>query len=104
VSLKKTHAAVTGGGSALSRYQEVVVGSRRLSYLVRYELCQLLTPLAGAPGLLLRNLMWPHLFGSCGKGVAFAANITLRHPRRIHLGRRVVVSEGCILDGRSDAE
>jgi galactoside O-acetyltransferase len=56
----------------------------------------------GGLGLFLRRVFWPRLFGSCGKGVAFAANIILRHPHRIHLGDRVVISEGCILDARND--
>ena len=30
----------------------------------------------------------------------FGAGVVLRHPGRIHLGDRVVVSEGCILDAR----
>lgn len=100
--MKKTHAAVTKGGSALSRYQTVVVGSRSLSATIYYEWCTWLTWIPGALGLFLRKVFWFRLFGSCGKGVAFAANIILRHPHRIHLGDRVVISEGCILDARDD--
>jgi acetyltransferase-like isoleucine patch superfamily enzyme len=62
----------------------------------------MLSPIPGAFGLFLRKIFWPPLFGSCGKGVAFAANIILRHPHRIHLGERVVISEGCILDARNE--
>ena len=35
-------------------------------------------------------------------GVVFGVNVVLRQPGRIRLGARVVVSDGCILDGRSD--
>jgi acetyltransferase-like isoleucine patch superfamily enzyme len=100
--MKKTHAAVTGSGSALSRYQEVVVGRRSFGATIRYELYMLLSSIPGALGLLLRKIFWPQLFGSSGKGVAFGANVILRHPHRIHLGDRVVISEGCILDARND--
>lgn len=61
-----------------------------------------LAPIPGALGLFLRKIFWPRLFKSCGNGVAFAANIILRHPNRIHLGDRVVISEGCILDARNE--
>lgn len=100
--MDKTHAAVTKDGSALSRYQTVVVGSRSLRATIYYEWCIWFACVSGAAGLLLRKTFWPRLFGSCGKGVAFAANIILRHPHRIHLGDRVVISEGCILDARNE--
>lgn len=97
----KTHQMATGGGSALRRYQELIVGSRSWGRLFYFELCMLFSNCPGALGLFLRKFFWPRLFGSCGKGVMFAAGVVLRHPGRIHLGDRVVVSEGCILDGRS---
>ncbi len=100
--MKKTHVAVVEGGSTISRYQDVAIGDRSLLRLIYFEFCLLLSPIPGALGLFLRNIFWPRLFGSCGKGVVFAANIILRHPHRIHLGDRVVISEGCILDARHD--
>ena len=100
----KTHAAVTTGGSALARYQDVMVGSRSLATTLYYELCAWLGPIPGALGLGLRKLFWPRLLGSCGSGVLFGANVILRHPRRIHLGDRVVVSDGVILDARNSDE
>lgn len=100
--LKKTHAAVTSGGSALSRYQDVVIGRKGLGATLYFELCTWLTFVPGALGLWLRKVLWRRLFGTCGSGVVFGANVTLRHPHRIHLGDRVVVSEGVILDARND--
>jgi acetyltransferase-like isoleucine patch superfamily enzyme len=98
--MEKTHAAITSKGSPLKKYQEVMVGRSSLAALLYYELCILLTPVPGALGLVLRKLLWPRMFGSCGKGCTFAANIVIRHPGRIHLGKSVIISEGCILDGR----
>ena len=98
---KKTHKAITGKGSALGKYQDVIVGNRSFLFLLYFELCGWLGVVPGALGMLLRQLFWPRLFGSCGKKVAFGRGIVLRHPRRIHLGDSVVISEGCILDGRN---
>lgn len=100
--MEKTHEAVTRPGSALSGYQEVVVGNRSAWKTAYYEWCVWLSWIPGAIGLFLRKVFWPRLFGSCGKGVAFGSNSILRHPDRIHLGDRVVISEGCILDARNE--
>jgi acetyltransferase-like isoleucine patch superfamily enzyme len=53
--------------------------------------------------MVLRAIFWPRLFGACGKGCMFAPGIVLRQPARIRLGRSVVISEGCVLDGRHAA-
>ncbi|MBU4328753.1 MAG: acyltransferase [Proteobacteria bacterium] len=100
--LKKTHKAITGKGSALTKYQDVIIGNRSLLFLFYYEWCAWIGVVPGALGMLLRQIFWPRLFGSCGRKAAFAKGIVLRHPRRIHLGDSVVISEGCILDGRHD--
>ena len=99
--MKKTHASVTGG-SPLRTYQEVIVGRSGWLDLLYFEWCAWLSPVPGAVGLLLRKLFWPRLFAACGRGVVFGGSVVLRQPGRIRLGERVVVSDGCILDGRSD--
>jgi len=98
-----THQRVTRGASSWRRYQDVMIGSRSLARSLFYEFCMFLAPIPGALGLALRKLFWPRLIGSCGDRVQFGAGIILRHPHRIHLGARVVLSEGCVLDGRNDA-
>lgn len=102
--INKTHQVITEQGSALSKYQHVILGTPSISYLLYFEICSWFGKVPGALGILLRKLFWPRLFGSCGKGVMFAENVVLRHPRRIHLGDRVVVSEGSVLDARHDDE
>jgi galactoside O-acetyltransferase len=98
--VQKTHQAVTGQGSPLAKYQDLMIGSRSLAALLYYEWCLLLGPLPGLVGMALRKMFWPRLFASCGKGCMFASGIVLRQPGRIRLGKAVVISEGCILDGR----
>jgi len=102
--MKRTHDAVTGRGSSLRKYQEVMVGSGSLFRLFYFEWCMMLSIIPGALGMALRKIFWPGLFGSCGRGVMFAAGIVVRHPHRIHLRDNVVISEQCILDGRAADE
>lgn len=85
----------------MRRYQDVIVGNRSFAYLLFFEWCKLAGALPGALGQLMRKLFWPMLFGACGNGVFFGERVVLRHPRRVHLGNRVIISDGCILDARN---
>ncbi len=100
----KTQQAVTDGSSGLRRYQDVLVGSRKLLTTLYFEWCSWLSPVPGAIGLFLRQLFWPKLFGRCGKGVMFGVNMILRHPGRVIIGDNVVLSEGVLLDARHSIE
>jgi galactoside O-acetyltransferase len=102
--MEKTHGAVTGGGSPLKKYQNVMVGSGSLLSLLYFEWCVLLGPIPGIVGMALRKIFWPRLFASCGRGCLFSSGIVLRHPRRIRLGDSVVIAERCVLDGRGSLE
>ncbi len=102
--MEKTHAAVTGKGSAFKNYQDVILGSRSLLFFLYYEVCIFMAPIPGALGMVLRKIFWPRLFGSCGKGVLFGNNVVIRHPKKIHLGSSVIISDGCILDGRNSSD
>ncbi len=99
---RKTHEAVTADGSGLRKYQDVMVGSKRLLTTLYYEFCVWLAPVPGALGLVLRKFFWRRLFEHCGEGVVFGVNMILRHPGRISLGNRVVLSDGVVLDARND--
>lgn len=99
----KTHAAVTGTGSALTRYRRVVVGGGGLGRLVYFEVCAWAAVVPGTAGLWLRKILWPRLFRRCGAGAVFGRNVVLRHPHRIELGARAVISDGCVLDARTEA-
>ena len=99
--LPKTHAAITGKGSAFARYQDTVIGNRSLASLLYFEFCSWMSILPGAFGLALRQFFWPRLFGSCGRKVYFGRNVSLMHPKRIHIGESTVISDGCVLDARN---
>ena len=85
----------------LSRYRDLTVGAAGWCYLIRYELCMLLfRNLPGALGLFMRKTFFPGLFGACGRGVLFGTGLTLRNPRAIRLGARVVIDENVVLDAK----
>ena len=75
--MKKTYNAITGKGSPLSKYQDIMVGSRSFAAFLYYEWCQLLGPVPGALGMILRKLFWPAMFASCGKGSVAGASALL---------------------------
>ena len=101
-SYTKTHASVTQSGSALNKYQQVIVGKTSVKSFLYYEFCAWLAGIPGSLGLLLRKKFWPKMFGSCGRGVLFSRNVIVRHPHRIHIGENVIISENCILDARTE--
>ncbi|HDH14984.1 MAG TPA: hypothetical protein ENG90_00620, partial [Gammaproteobacteria bacterium] len=55
----KTHKVLSEKGSALSKYQHIIVGDDSWLYLFYFEFCALLGKFPGALGILLRKLFWP---------------------------------------------
>jgi len=87
--------------SLLQKYADLVIGSGSLFKLIKYEfLTTLLGPVPGATGLLMRKLFYPMLFQHMGKGVSIGRSVTIRHPAKIKLGRRVVIDDYCLIDAR----
>jgi acetyltransferase-like isoleucine patch superfamily enzyme len=89
------------GGSARDKYSAHVVGRPGLAALIKYEAVVLLAQaVPGALGLALRQVLYPHLLGSCGRQVVFGQNVVLRHPHKVHIGSRVVIDDGCLIDAK----
>jgi acetyltransferase-like isoleucine patch superfamily enzyme len=87
--------------SALRKYQDLVVGSRRPTRLVLHELVTLLAAwVPGAVGLALRKVAYPWLLGASGRGVVFGQGVVLRHPHKIRLGSGVVIDDLVLLDAK----
>nr|WP_095588117.1 CatB-related O-acetyltransferase [Actibacterium ureilyticum] len=96
--------ALTGGGSALQKYQTFFVGRDGLGSLLRYELAMLLAaPVPGALGFALRKALLPGLLGRAGRGLNFGRNISMRCPVRMRLDDHVTIDDGCGLDARGAA-
>lgn len=88
-------------GSALAKYQDLVVGSRSLLRLVLYEAVTLGAAwVPGALGLVLRRLTYPWLLGAVGRNVTFGYGVVLRHPHKIRLGDDVVIDDLVLLDAK----
>lgn len=52
------------------------------------------------PSHALRNAYLRALLGSCGQSVSVLMHNTFMNPAGVYLGDRVVINQGCILDGR----
>ena len=87
-------------GSALSKYQDLIVGSRSFGRLVLYEAVVLFTWAPGALGLLLRKVAFRLLLGSVGRNVTFGQGVVLRHPHKIRIGDDVVIDDLVLLDAK----
>jgi acetyltransferase-like isoleucine patch superfamily enzyme len=91
------------GGSALTKYQDLVVGSRRLGRLLLYELVITFTSwVPGALGLALRRICYRWLLGAVGRNVTFGHGVVLRHPHKIRLGDGVIVDDLVVLDAKGE--
>jgi acetyltransferase-like isoleucine patch superfamily enzyme len=93
--------ALSGGGSALAKYQGFFVGSTRWRDLLRYEAAMMLAaPMPGALGFALRKLLMSGLFAEVGRGVNLGRDVSLRHPGRMRIGEHVAIDDRCALDAR----
>lgn len=87
--------------SALAKYQDFFVGSRRIWPFLRFELAVALAgSMSGAPGYFLRSRLYRGIFRSVGRGVQFGRNISLRCPLAIDIGDRTAIDDDCLLDAR----
>ena len=87
--------------SKLKRYQQLVIGSDKLSDLILYELVTtLFSWMPGALGLFIRSKLYPLLMAEVGQGTVFGSNVVLRHPGKIRIGRNVVIDDNVMLDAK----
>jgi acetyltransferase-like isoleucine patch superfamily enzyme len=94
-------ALTSPGGSSLSKYQDLVVGSRSFARLLLYEMVVTFTSwLPGALGLVLRRVTYPWILGAVGRNVTFGQGVVVRHPHKIRLGDDVVLDDLVLLDAK----
>lgn len=90
--------------SGLGLYRELATGQASVPFFLWYETLTML--LANLPGLLgygLRSILYPTLFGESGPRPAIGRSVVLRNPRRIALGRRVMIDDFAVLDVRGES-
>jgi len=92
------------GMSSREKYAALIVGEPGWAALLRYEFIVTFTQSCpGALGLALRKSLYPFLLGGCGPGVVFGQNVSLRHPRKVHIGTNVVVDDNCLIDAKGES-
>ena len=88
-------------GGKISQYCDLIVGSRSIWKLIRFELIMLLfSNIPGALGLFLRSKFYPLILKKCGKSPVFGSHIVFRHSEKIELGDNVLIDDNCMLDAK----
>lgn len=87
--------------SKVQKYMALVIGSDKYLDLLKYELIIFFTSIVpGALGVFLRSKFYPMLLGSVGSGTVFGANVVLRHPKKIHIGKNVMIDDNVLVDAK----
>jgi uncharacterized protein (TIRG00374 family) len=90
--------------SKSKKYQEIFIGEPGLWKMIKYEfITTFVSWVPGAFGILLRSIFYPKILGKVGRGVAFGANIAIRHPGKIRIGDNVVIDDNCVLDAKGQS-
>ena len=94
------------GRSKMRRYADLTVGpNASLGRLAKHEMINALSAgMRGAPGLLLRQWLFPKLCGRVGRNVVFGRDIVIRNGARIEIADNVVIDDYCVLDARGAGE
>jgi acetyltransferase-like isoleucine patch superfamily enzyme len=93
------------GQSPLRKYIAIAVGVGGLPALVKYELITCMFGLmSGALGYVFRKIFYKRLIGTCGSGVVFGRNVTIRHPSKIHIGSNVIIDDNVVLDAKGGGD
>ncbi|OGB98196.1 hypothetical protein A2V82_06750, partial [candidate division KSB1 bacterium RBG_16_48_16] len=89
--------------SPLAKYQDIVIGNGSLWELCKYELITALwAACPGVIGYFSRQVFYRFILGSIGKGSVFGKNVTIRHGKKIFLGKRCVAEEYSMLSAQGD--
>ena len=87
--------------SAFEIYRELSVGNSSLGFLCYNEFLQFIFGnWNGLPGFAARSILYPTLFKSCGKRPGIGRGVTIRNPKQISIGNKLLLDEYAVLDVR----
>jgi acetyltransferase-like isoleucine patch superfamily enzyme len=92
------------GKSRLEQYQDLILGTRSIWFLIKFEaVITLFSRIPGALGIVLRKVFYPMILGKVGHGVVFGMDTSFRHPLKIEIGDRSIIDDGVLLDAKGGA-
>jgi acetyltransferase-like isoleucine patch superfamily enzyme len=92
------------GKSRLEQYQDLILGTRSIWFLIKFETVILLfSRIPGALGIVLRKIFYPMILGRVGHGVVFGMDSSFRHPLKIEIGDGSIIDDGVLLDAKGVA-
>lgn len=92
------------GKSRLEQYQDLILGTRSIWFLIKFEtVVTLFSRIPGALGIVLRKVFYPMILGKVGHGVVFGMDTSFRHPLKIEIGDRSIIDDGVLLDAKGGA-
>lgn len=86
---------------AVKKYRELFLGETGFFFFIKFEIITFFfSSMPGAAGYAMRKFFFRKLFKSCGKGVIFGRNMTIRHPKKIEIGNDVVFDDYSVIDAK----
>lgn len=89
--------------SPLKKYQDLIIGNRKLSDLFFYELFTFLfMNMPALPGLFLRQKTYKALFNSFGRGSTIGIGVSLKQPKKVSIGKNCIIDDFVHISARGD--
>lgn len=101
--IKPQRSIVEESGGVFTKYLKRVVGTKSVSYFIKYEILNtLFCNCPGALGLFIRHIFYPSLLGYSGGKLQFGRGITIRGGLSVSLGRGTILDDYTVLDAKSE--
>ena len=91
--------------SPLKKYQDLIIGNRKLKDLLFYELFTFfLMNMPSLPGLFLRQKLYKKLFKKLGKGTTIGVGVSLKQAKKVSIGKHCIIDDYVHVSVRGDDE